>query len=216
MTDHDYGLYAARFQYDTGRALDERQKAMLDRFDIFPLEGELRQRALKRPIVPEPPRADENGKDCSVCDATDEEWLYRDDNWSIRTWAAPRAFPSVLLYPRTHCDLPDMPEDVAAGLGAALRQTAQAIGMLEGIARVHVEKRGDAEEHMHWYLLGRAEGLMQCRGSFLPLWDMLLPPMPKELWLATAEQVRINLESIGGPSGGYGASPGTTHGAVPC
>ncbi|MFF4806039.1 hypothetical protein ACFY1U_47970 [Streptomyces sp. NPDC001351] len=199
MSENDgYSLFTARFPYDRSSDLDERQRAVLDRHDIFPLEGSLRLKALRRPVVPEPPRSDENGGPCSVCRMADEDWLWCDERWGVQAWSAPRAFPSVLLFPRSHQDLPDLPPEVAGELGHALRQTARAIEMLEGIARVHVEKRGDAGEHMHWYLLGRAEGLMQCRGSFLPLWDMLLAPMPDEIWQATAKQIRTNMDSVGG------------------
>jgi len=198
VTGNDgHGLFTARFRYDVSADLDERQRAILDRFDIFPLQGRLQQRALKQPVLPEPERG-EDGDGCSACDSPDDAWLWRDDRWGVRTWTTPRAFPSVLLYPRAHHDLADFPEELATGIGPALQRTARALEMLDGIARVHVEKRGDGEEHMHWYLLARPEGLMQCRGSFLPLWDMLLAPMPREMWRATGRQLRTNLEHIGG------------------
>ena len=41
--------------------------------------------------------------------------------------------------------------------------------------RVQVLRWGDGGEHLHWWLLARPTGILQLRGTFLALWDDILP-----------------------------------------
>jgi len=49
---------------------------------------------------------------------------------------------------------------------------------LPGVARVHVNRWGDGGSHLLVIFLGRPAGMLQLRGSCLPLWEEMLPRVP--------------------------------------
>ena len=53
----------------------------------------------------------------------------------------------------------------------------RAIRSLDGVARVHVNRWGDGSAHLHLWFLARPYGQLQLRGTFLSLWDSILPPI---------------------------------------
>ena len=56
----------------------------------------------------------------------------------------------------------------------------RAVEALPGIARCHVYRIGDGGAHLHVFFFARPEGFGQLRGSFLVVWDDLLPPSPQD------------------------------------
>ena len=162
----------------------------------FPYEGELRVCAVADVVSPEPPREGKGGVDCGACADRDEQYLWTDADWRLRSTAEPSGLPVVLLLePRAHADLHDLPAPLRAGMGEMLCRVEAAIYSLGGIARVHVMRIGDGAEHLHWWFLARPDGLVQARGSFAAEWDDILPPRPRSEWEADLERVAATMRS---------------------
>lgn len=156
----------------------------------FPYEGDLRVRQVADVVLPEPPRQGEGGLDCSACAATDEQYVWTDEHWRLRSTADPSGLPIVLLLePRIHADLHDLTASLRAGMGDMICRVEAAIFSLGGIARVHVLRVGDGAEHLHWWFMARPAGLLQARGSFAVEWDDVLPPRPRGEWEADLQRV---------------------------
>ena len=151
----------------------------------FPYEGDLRVRAVDDVVLPEPPRQGEGGVGCGACAAPDEQYLWTDGDWRLRSTDEPSGLPLVLLLePRVHADLHDLPAPLVAGTGGLLYRVEAAVTSLGGIGRVHVMRVGDGAEHLHWWFMARPLGLLQARGSFAVEWDDVLPPRPQDEWRA--------------------------------
>ncbi|MCX5124164.1 HIT family protein [Streptomyces sp. NBC_00347] len=167
-------------------------------WEIFPYEGDLRIKVLEEPVLPEPPRNGEAGPDtCRSCARPDSSFLWTDEHWRLHGehGALPAA---VMLVPRGHHDLLDLPSERAAELGTILQRVERAIRTLDGIARVHVNKWGDGGAHLHLFLMARPEGMLQLRGSCLPLWDDVLPKLPDEVWAESARLIAGAMAKDGG------------------
>ena len=66
------------------------------------------------------------------------------------------------------------------------------------MARVHVNRWGDSSAHLHMWFLARPKGQLQLRGTFLSLWDGILPPVPEAQWRENLAMVAAWLEQFGG------------------
>lgn len=161
----------------------------------FPYEGRLQVKPVADPVLPEPPRHGAGGVGCTACERADETYLWTDAHWRVSSTEAPSGLPAVLLLePRVHADLHDLPRERVAELGTMLWRVEAALTGLGGVGRVQVARYGDGAEHLHWWFLVRPLGLVQARGSFLTDWDDILPPRPREAWLSDLERVRAALE----------------------
>src|SRR5215469_8700178 len=91
--------------------------ARMTGWEISPFEpGGLRVAPLRPPVVPEPARAGEDPADCQACAArNDGIWL--DDRWRLSRIANVGVPLVLMLYPRDHYDLTDLPDERAAELG---------------------------------------------------------------------------------------------------
>ena len=87
----------------------------------------------------------------------------------------------LVLYPRDHHDLADLPDALARELGVLTVHVARAIEALPHVARAHVTRFGDGGAHLHVFFWARPEGQLQLRGSCLSMWDDVLPRYPDEL-----------------------------------
>lgn len=153
-------------------------------WDTFPFDGEMRPRALQPPVEVEEPREGEGGIDCESCRATDDRYLWTNDNWRLGSFPEPNGLPVVvLLEAREHFDGPaDLPVELAQELGVLLGRIERAVRSVEHVGRVHVCRWGDGSEHLHWWFMGRPARLPQLRGNFAAIWDDVLPPTPPEVW----------------------------------
>jgi len=166
-------------------------------WDIFPFEGALQVKRLDDPVLPEPPRHGEDGTDCSACQRTDDAYLWTDHRW--RVYAPESAgVPALLLEPRAHLDLGDLDETYAAELGVLTVRIERALASVPGIGRVHFNRWGDGGAHLHVWFLGRPEGMVQLRGSCLPDWMDILPPLPEPQWTAIGRHVGTALAAYDG------------------
>ena len=157
----------------------------------FPFEGDFHVRTLDDPVPTEPPRHGENPAECRACSAPEEAYIWVSERWRVRSLDRPTGLPMVLiLESRSHLDLGDLPNMLAAELGVMTVRLERAIRSLDGVARVHVNRWGDGSAHLHVWFLARPYGRLQLRGTFLSLWDEILPAIPDAQW-------RENLALVG-------------------
>ncbi|WP_250035478.1 hypothetical protein [Paractinoplanes maris] len=143
---------------------------------------------LREPVLPEPPRHGEDPADCQSCRGRDEG-LWLNDRWRL-TRIAKAGVPLILmLHPRDHHDLADLPDELAAELGVLTKYVAKHIQALAHVSRAHVYRIGDGGAHLHIWFFARPEGQAQLYGSWLPVWDDLLPEYPDAVAAADAELV---------------------------
>lgn len=163
--------------------------ARMTEWDISPFEAEgLRVSQLRPPTASEQPRQGEDPADCTSCERRDQG-LWFDNNWRL-TRVGGVGVPLVLmLHPREHFDLADLPDDVAAELGVLTAHVARHVQAVPNIARAHVYRFGDGGAHLHVWFFARPEGQAQLFGSWLPVWDDLLPEYPGEIADADAAAV---------------------------
>lgn len=169
-------------------------------WEIFPYEGELSVRRLRAPELPEPPRQGEDGPEsCKQCARPDSDFLWTDEHWRLSGPDEPTGLPAVLLLqPRAHHDLLDLPAELSARLGPMLQRVERAVLSLGGIGRVHVNRWGDGAAHLHLWLIGRPGGMPQLRGSTLPLWMDVLPPLPAGVTAERARRIAAAMAADGG------------------
>lgn len=165
----------------------------------FPFEGDIRVKHIDDPVDVEPSRKGEDSADCVACAAPDEAYIWVSDRWRVRAMDQPSGLPMVLiLESRSHLDLGDLPNLLAAELGVMTVRLERAVRSLDGVARVHVNRWGDGSAHLHMWFLARPYGRLQLRGTFLSLWDAILPPIPEMQWRENLAMVAAWLAEFGG------------------
>ncbi|MGN6687930.1 MAG: hypothetical protein ACTHK1_10365 [Actinomycetales bacterium] len=104
-----------------------------------------------------------------------------------------------MLHPRAHGDLADLDDDRAAELDVLTAHLVRHVEALPHIARCHVYRIGDGSALLHIWFFARPEGQSQLYGSWLPVWDDLLPEYPGDVADADADAVAQALTtSFGG------------------
>ena len=167
----------------------------VEEWDTFPFEGELRVRELLPPLEQEAPRHGVGGIGCRRCESGDADAIWSDERWILSPLDRPSGLPVVvLLQPRAHHDLHDLPPDLSAELGPLIQRVEAAVRSVGEIGRVHVCRWGDGSEHLHFWFMARPARLPQTIGSFAAIWDDILPPLPEALW-------RANLAAIAAAMG---------------
>ena len=162
----------------------------LAEWETFPFEGDIRTRPLVPPLPAERPRLGEDGTDCFRCDKGEEDAIWADEHWLLTPLAEPSGLPViVILQPRAHHDLGDLPPDLATELGPLIVRVERAIVSIGEIGRVHVGRWGDGSAHLHLWFLARPARLPQTVGSFAAIWDDILPPTPEPIWRANLAAV---------------------------
>jgi hypothetical protein len=163
--------------------------ARMTEWDISPFEADgLRVSPLRPPTVPEKPRHGEIPGECTSCGRRDQG-LWFDDSWRPSRVAGVGVPLALMLHPRDHYDLADLPDNLAAELGVLTVHIARHVQSVPHIARAHVYRLGDGGAHLHVWFFGRPEGQAQLYGSWLPVWDDLLPEYPDDVADADAATV---------------------------
>jgi hypothetical protein len=106
----------------------------------------------------------------------------------------------MVLESRSHLDLGDLPNLLAAELGVMTVRLERAIRSLPGVARVHVNRWGDDSAHLQVWFFARPTGQLQLRGGFLPMWNDLLPPIAEDAMRNNMALVSAWLGDFGGRS----------------
>src|ERR1700690_2917890 len=189
--------------YDrTLAAADSERRLPLARmtgWEISPFEqAALAAAPLPPPVLPEPARHGEDPSDCSSCRNRDKG-IWFNDRWRLTRIGGVGVPLALMLHPRDHYDMADLPADLAAELGVLTPPIARHVEALPHIARSHVYRIGDGGAHLHVWFFARPEGQAQLFGSWLVIWDDLLPEYPADVAEADAATVATGLAaSYGG------------------
>ncbi|WP_285735252.1 hypothetical protein [Kitasatospora phosalacinea] len=179
--------------YDHARAAADGELrlplARMTGWEISPFEPEgLRVSPLRPPVLPEPPRHGEDPADCGMCRDRDEG-LWFTDHWRLGQVTGVGVPLALMLYPRDHYDLAELPDELAAEMGVLTTHVVRQVQALPHVSRAHVYRLGDGAAHLHLWFYARPAGQGQLLGSWLPVWDDLLPEYPAEVARADAEAV---------------------------
>ncbi len=172
-------------------------------WDIFPFElDDLRIKPLQDLLGEEPPRRGEDPEDCPCQSPPTPEQLEQ-IAWSNERWVLKlldmRLPVTLILQPRAHHDLADLPDDLASEMGRLMVAIAGAVEELPSVGRCHVGRYGDGGAHVHPFFFGRPARMPQLRGSTLLDWEENLPPVPEPVRRANAAHVSGRLvERLGG------------------
>jgi hypothetical protein len=180
----------------------------VEEWDIFPWEqvGDSWQpKVVQPPLSQEQPRWGEGERTCECgVSASSPEQTHRDflpansvwanERWAVSSMAEPGGLPLILfLHPREHLDLGDLDDEMAAEYGRISIWLHRIMSRLPHIGRVHVCRWGDGGAHFHVWFIARPVRLPQLKGSFVAIWDDILPPLPRELWQANLDTVEAAL-----------------------
>lgn len=168
-------------------------------WDVSPFEADgLSVSPLRPPVLPEPARQGEDPSTCSSC-AHRDEGIWYDDHWRLTRIGGVGVPLVLMLHARDHLDLPTLPDERAAELGVLTTHIARHVEALPYVARAHVHRIGDGAVHLHVWFFARPEGQAQLSGSWLVVWDDLLPAYPEQVADADAATVAEALQaSYGG------------------
>ncbi|GID92274.1 hypothetical protein Adi01nite_16860 [Amorphoplanes digitatis] len=192
-------------------ATDSERRLPLSRmtgWEISPfVQDGLRVTPLRPPVVPEPPRHGEDPAECGICGDRDKG-VWFNERWRLDRISGVGLPLIVMLYPRDHYDLADLPDEMAAELGLLSTRIVRHVQAVPHVARAHMYRFGDGAAHLHLWFFARPEGQAQLFGSWLPVWDDLLPEYPADLADADAALVADALVASSGgsrtPTAAYG------------
>jgi diadenosine tetraphosphate (Ap4A) HIT family hydrolase len=153
----------------------------VEEWDSWPFAGRVTPKTL-RAAEPEPERDGEGARPCTACGTGDDDYIWTDERWRLRSFP-PSGLPVVLiLEPRAHFDGPrDLPEEMLAEMGIMLARVERAVLAVEGVERVHILRYGEGSAHLHWWFMARQTGLRQTASGFAMIWDDVLPPTPEDV-----------------------------------
>ncbi|MFJ7965659.1 hypothetical protein [Streptomyces sp. NPDC096324] len=171
--------------YDHARAAADGELrlplARMTAWEISPFEPEgLRVAPLRPPTLPEPERHGEDPANCDPCRARDEG-IWFNDRWRLARITGVGVPLVLMLFPRDHYDMADLPDEMAAELGVLTTHIVRHVQALPHVSRAHVYRIGDGAAHLHIWFFARPEGQAQLYGSWLPVWDDLLPEYPADV-----------------------------------
>lgn len=179
-------------------------------WDIYPYEiDSLRLKPLQPLADAEPPRAGEVAEGCYCARPPDPAYESEHVVWGNQRWRltmdTPLRLPIILtLGPREHCDLPTVPDDLAAEMGRLVVAVSAAVEALPSVGRCQLARYGDGGAHLHLFFLGRPARMLQLRGSPLLDWEENLPELPLDVVRANAEAVADHLlAGVGGTGPGW-------------
>jgi diadenosine tetraphosphate (Ap4A) HIT family hydrolase len=179
------------------RVKDDLRMPPVEEWETFPFDGAMRPRPLQPPVQVERARHGEGGVDCGRCAASDDEYLWTNENWRLWPFDHPTGLPIVvILESRAHYGEPgDLPDELAAEIGVLLCRIEREIRALGNIGRVHVCRWGDGGEHLHWWFMARPARVPQLIGSFAAIWDDILPPVPEDMRQADLQRLAAALRT---------------------
>ena len=152
----------------------------MTRWDVFPYES-VTVAPLTELELPEP-RGDTSPEECRICRRRDDtaHELWSSENFVVAGPASTSLMFWGTVSLRTHRTLDMLDGDELAEMGQVLGRTFRAVSALDGVGRVHINKWENNTGHLLWNVLARPEGVLQLRGSNLPAWADMLPPIPED------------------------------------
>jgi hypothetical protein len=164
-------------------------------WEVFPFEADgLHARPLTEYADPEPDRAKDQAA-CRTCQALEHESqvLHTGDTLAvIRPGATSLPFVANVVT-RHHVLLDDLDDDGHVELGRLVARTYAAVQALEGVGNVHITKWENGSGHFSMNVMARPRGVLQLRGSNLPIWADMLPDIPQDEYDSRADVVRAAL-----------------------
>ncbi len=161
-------------------------------WEVFPFEADsLRVRPLTEYADVEPDRRKQPDQ-CKVCRVLDrpELLLHQGDHLAvIRTGDTSLVFTANVVS-LAHAPLDDLADEGLAELGLLVGRTYRALRALPEVGNVHVNKWENGTGHLVVVLLARPRGVLQLRGSNLPIWADMLPAIPEKEYAERADRVR--------------------------
>jgi hypothetical protein len=164
-------------------------------WEVFPYERDgLTPKPLGERVVPELSRA-RTAEACGTCKALAREdlvLLTGDRLAVIRPGGTSLMFVANVVA-RDHERLDDLDEAADEELGRLVARTYRALRALPGVGNVHVCKWENGGGHLSVNVLARPLGVLELRGSNLPIWADMLPNIPQDEYDERAEAVRAAL-----------------------
>ena len=165
----------------------------------FPFAGDITVKPLDSKVVPEPARHGVEPSDCHSCARPDDSFVWTDARWRLAPYLPTQIPGIVLLETRGHYDsFLDMPSGLLTEIGPMVARLEAALMGLGGVGRVHVNRWGDGGAHFHLWFMPRPVGMLQLRGSMLPMWLDLLPDLEDATARAVLSQVAAAMSGDGG------------------
>ena len=171
-------------------------------WSAFPFDGQMVAKEVEPLADREPPREGSDPETCHCAPGRQHHptWpvRWRDDHWQIKL-APPSGSPVILvLEPRQHGDLGELPLERAAEYGVLSVLLTRAIEELPSVGRCHIGRWGDGGAQAHVWFIARPLRMPQTRGTFNALWDDILPAVPEPVRRENADAVLTRLQAAYG------------------
>lgn len=164
-------------------------------WEVFPFERDgLTPRPLGQRVVPEPSRA-RAADACGTCKALarDDLVLHTGERLAVIRPGGTSLMFVANVVAREHERLDDLDDAADEELGRLIRRTYRALRALPGVGNVQVCKWENGGGHLSVNVLARPLGVLELRGSNLPVWADMLPDIPQDEYDERAEVVRSAL-----------------------
>ncbi|WP_210441017.1 hypothetical protein [Nocardioides xinjiangensis] len=164
-------------------------------WEVFPFERDgLTPKPLGERVVPEPDRS-RPADQCGTCRALarDDLVLHTGSRLAVIRPGGTSLMFVANVVARAHERLDDLDDDADAELGRLVARTYRALRALPGVGNVQVSKWENGGGHLSVNVLARPLGVLELRGSNLPVWADMLPDIPQDELEARADVVRAAL-----------------------
>lgn len=165
----------------------------------FPFTGDIAVKPLDPPVIPEPDRGGLDPAACWACQRPDSDYAWTDASWRLTGMLPTQLRGIVLLETRDHHDsFADLGPNLLAEVGPMIARVEKALLGLGDVARVHVNRWGDGGAHFHLWFMPRPLGMLQLRGSMLPMWLDLMPDVEPDVAAAALHTIASAMAADGG------------------
>ena len=164
-------------------------------WDVFPFEASgLVPKPMGERVVPEPSRV-RTADACGTCRALarDDLVLHTGSRLAVIRPGGTSLMFVANVVARDHERLDDLDEAADEELGRLVARTYRALRALPGVGNVQVSKWENGGGHLSVNVLARPHGVLELRGSNLPIWADLLPNIPQDEYDDRAQVVRAAL-----------------------
>lgn len=164
-------------------------------WEVFPFEADgLIPKPMAERVDPEPSRA-RAADECGTCKALTRAdlVLHQGDRLSVIRPGGTSLMFVANVVARAHERLDDLDDTADEELGRLIRRTYRALRALPGVGNVQVSKWENGGGHLSVNVLARPLGVLELRGSNLPIWADMLPDIPQDEYDARADVVRSAL-----------------------